>query len=76
MAMTMTSHDVVAVLGPADETLVAEVVATGATRAELAEAFAWASNDEALLGEGRHLPTGKVAALVDLMSADEEERDR
>lgn len=74
--MTMTSGDVIAVLGPADETLVAEVIATGASRAELAEALAWASNDEALLGEGRHLPTGKVAALVNLLSADEEERDR
>ncbi|MBB3394831.1 MULTISPECIES: hypothetical protein [unclassified Rhizobium] len=74
--MPMTSDHVIAVLGPADETLVAEVIATGATQAELAEAFAWASNDEALLGEGRHLPTGKVAALVDLLSADQEEQDK
>jgi hypothetical protein len=71
----MTSDDVIAVLGPVDETLVAEVIATGATQAELAEAFAWASNDEALLGKGRHLPTGRVAVLVDLLSADEEEQD-
>ncbi|TCA08322.1 hypothetical protein [Rhizobium leguminosarum] len=71
--MTMTSKDVIAVLGPADETLVAEVIATGATQAELAEAFEWASNDEALMGEGRPLPTGRVAALVDLLSSDEEE---
>jgi hypothetical protein len=70
----MTSGDVIAVLGPVDETLVAEVVATGATQAELAEAFAWANNDEALIGEGRHLPAGRVAALVDLLTADEEEQ--
>ncbi|MFF0924428.1 hypothetical protein ACFYE8_33045 [Rhizobium leguminosarum] len=74
--MTMTSDDVIAVLGPADETLVADVIATGATRAELAEAFAWANNNEALMGEGRRLPTGRVAALVDLLAADEEEQDR
>ncbi len=72
--MTMTSGDVIAVLGPVDETLVAEVVATGATQAELAEAFAWANNDEALIGEGRHLPEGRVAALVDLLTAGEEEQ--
>ncbi|MBY5337795.1 hypothetical protein HFO99_28495 [Rhizobium leguminosarum] len=71
--MTMTSKDVIAVLGRADETLVAEVIATGASQAELAEAFVWASNDEALMGEGRPLPTGRVAALVDLLSSDEEE---
>jgi hypothetical protein len=76
MAMTMTSDDVIAVLGPVDKTLVAEVIATGGTQAELAEAFAWANSDEALMGEGRRLPTGRVAALVDLLSADEEEQDR
>ncbi|MBX4956859.1 hypothetical protein [Rhizobium lentis] len=73
--MTMTSDDVVAVLGPADKMFVAEIIATGATQAELAEAFAWASNDEALIAEGRHLPTGRVAALVDLLRSDEEEPD-
>jgi hypothetical protein len=74
MDMTMTSDDVITVLGPVDETLVAEVIATGATQGELAEAFAWANNDEALIGEGRHLPAGRVAALVDLLTADEEEQ--
>lgn len=74
--MTITSEDVIALLGPADETLVAEVIATGATQAELAEAFAWVNNDEAMLGEGRRLPTGRVAALVDLLSPDEEEQDK
>jgi hypothetical protein len=73
MDMPMTSDDVIAILGPVDETLVAEVIATGATQAELAEAFAWASNDEALMGEGRRLATGRTAALVDLLVSDEEE---
>ncbi|MDI5930122.1 hypothetical protein [Rhizobium leguminosarum] len=74
--MTITSKDVIAILGPADETLVAEVIATGATQVELVEAFAWVNNDEAMLGEGRRLPTGRVAALVDLLSPDEEEQDK
>ncbi|MBB3659824.1 hypothetical protein FHX15_005092 [Rhizobium sp. BK650] len=71
--MTMTSHEVIAILGPVDHTLVAEVIATGATQAELAEAFAWVNNDEALIGEGRRLASGRVAALVDLLTSDEEE---
>jgi hypothetical protein len=73
MDMTMTSDDIIAVLGPVDNALVAEVIATGATQAELAEAFAWANNDEALIGEGRPLPTGRTAALIDLLVSDEEE---
>ncbi|WP_245309815.1 hypothetical protein [Rhizobium sp. R339] len=36
--MTMTSEDVIAILGPDDETLIADVVATGGDQAELAEA--------------------------------------
>ncbi|WP_454857137.1 hypothetical protein [Rhizobium binxianense] len=70
--MTMTSEDVIAVLGPVDEALLANVIATGATAAELAEAFAWINSEEALIGEGRRLPTGKVAELVDLLSAEED----
>lgn len=71
--MTMTSDDVIAILGPVDNTLVADVIATGATQAELAEAFAWANNDEALIGEGRRLATGRVAVLIELLTSDEEE---
>ncbi len=72
--MTMKFDDVITILGPVDETLVADVIATGATQAELSEAVAWINNDEALIGEGRHLPAGRVAALVDLLTADEEEQ--
>jgi hypothetical protein len=73
--MTMTSDDVIAVLGPVDETLVADVIATGATQAELAEAFAWANNDEALMGEGRRLPMGRTAVLIDLLDSDDDESE-
>lgn len=71
--MPMTSNDVIAILGPSDETLIADIIASGATQAELAEAFAWANNDEALVGEGRRLPTGTVALLIDLLEAEEEQ---
>lgn len=73
--MTMTSDDVIAVLGPVDSVLVAEVIAMGATQVELAEAFAWTNNDEALIGEGRPLPTGRTAALIDLLISEDEELD-
>ncbi|WP_037078568.1 hypothetical protein [Neorhizobium vignae] len=68
----MTLDDAITVLRPADETLVA-IIATVATQAELAEALAGANNDEAMTGEGRPLPAGKVAALIELLDADEEE---
>ena len=71
--MSMTATDVVSVLGPIDEALLADIVATDATALELAEAWAWANSYEALVAEGHPLPTGKVAELLDLLTADEDE---
>jgi hypothetical protein len=72
--MSMVRQDVVSVLGPIDEALVTEIIATNATAEELSDAWAWVNNDEALISEGRHLPDGKVAELVDLLSSSEDER--
>ncbi|MCJ9670501.1 MULTISPECIES: hypothetical protein [unclassified Neorhizobium] len=71
--MDLSSENVIAVLGPVDETLVADILATGASVRDLAEAWAWVNADEALMNEGRKLPTGKVAELVDLLEIDDEE---
>lgn len=71
--MDLSSENIIAVLGPVDETLVADILATGASVRDLAEAWAWVNADEALVNEGRKLPTGKVAELVDLLEIDDEE---
>jgi hypothetical protein len=57
--MALTRDDVLSVIGPADETLVTEIIATKATTEELTHAWAWANNDEALINEGRPLPSGR-----------------
>ena len=69
----MTRDEVLSVLGPADETLVVEIIATDASIAELREAWAWLHGDEALLGEGRPLPGPRVAALIDLLEPEQDE---
>jgi hypothetical protein len=71
--MDLTRDDVVSVLGPVDEIMIANIVATGASREELAQAWAWVNSDEALIGEGRPLPGGRVAALIDLLMPDEDD---
>jgi len=71
--MPMTRQEIVSVLGPADEALVAEIMATGATLQELREAWAWLNNDEALINEGRPLPGTHVAALIDLLEPEASE---
>ncbi|RUX98106.1 MULTISPECIES: hypothetical protein [unclassified Mesorhizobium] len=71
--MPLTREEVILVLGPSDETLVAEIIATGASLEELREAWAWLNEDEALMGEGRRLPGTRVASLIDLLDTEDEE---
>ena len=67
MPETLTRDDVRTLVGPVDDIAAAEIIATGATREELARAFAWVENNEAMLNEGRHLPTGREARLVGIL---------
>ncbi|MBN9047616.1 MAG: hypothetical protein J0H18_18415 [Rhizobiales bacterium] len=71
--MALTREEIISVLGPTDDILVADLMATGAAFGELREAWAWLQNDEALMGEGRPLPGSRVAALIDLLDPEDEE---
>jgi hypothetical protein len=56
---TLTREEVVDALGRTDDLVIAEIIATGATREELVEAQAWIANDDPLLASGRPRgPTG------------------
>ena len=68
-------EDVLAVLGPIDEILVAEIIATGATQRDLVEAQAWVAADDALMDDGRPLPEGRAGALVAVLRRIEAEED-
>lgn len=79
MAQTLTREEVRATVGPVDDIVVAEIIGTGATKEELAEAQAWVENDEALLNEGRHLASGgRIGRLVEILAPpdDPNEADR
>ena len=71
--MPMTREQIVSVLGPTDETLIADILSTGASFEELREAWVWLNEDEALMGEGRPLPGTRVAELIDLLDAADED---
>ncbi len=55
--------------------MIAQIMATGATPPDLAEAWAWDKQRQALINEGRPLPTGKVAELCALLDEPEEDLD-
>jgi hypothetical protein len=74
--MVLTHNDVISVLGPVDEMTIAEIASTGASLDELREALIWLNDDEVLIGETRPLPGIRVAALIDLLEAEEIRDDR
>jgi len=64
----VTRDDVIKAISDADDVTIAQIVGTGASVDELAEAQAWMANDEPLLNAGRPLATGRVRELVDILS--------
>lgn len=73
MAKPMTRDEIVSIIGPADDTFVAELKATGASADELQEAWMWLNGDEALINSGRPLPGSRVATLMDILEPDDRE---
>jgi hypothetical protein len=72
---SLTRKDIIATLGPLDDSVVAEILATGATPEELAQGRAWLANDEALINSGKPLPTGRTADIIDILAAQEQEEE-
>jgi hypothetical protein len=64
----LTRDDVTKVIGPADDVTIAQIIGTGATVDELAEAQAWFVNDEPLINAGRPLANGRVGELIDVLA--------
>jgi hypothetical protein len=64
----VTRDDVIKAVGPIDDVTIAEIIGTGATVEELAEAQAWIVNDEPLMNAGKPLPSGRVGELVEILS--------
>lgn len=67
----VSASDVTAVLGPLDEDLVARIVETGPSEAELLEAKAWMAADHYMGPEGKAPPQGRVRELCELVEAAE-----
>ena len=75
----ITRDDAIKAVGTdADDVVIAQIIGTGASVDELAEAQAWIANDEPLMNAGRPLPSGRVGELVDILTelqASEEDID-
>ena len=68
MMRRLTREDVTKAISGADDVTIAQIIGTGATVDELAEAQAWIANDEPMINDGRPLAHGRVRELVDILS--------
>ena len=71
----VTREDVTKAVGRVDDVTIAEIIGTGATADELAEAQAWLVNDEPLLNAGKPLASGRVRELIDILAELEASED-
>lgn len=71
-----TAAEIATILGPTDETLVVEIQRTGATAAEVLEAFMRLEQDEAVGPELRRPPSPRVTAVMALLDAAKPGPDR
>jgi hypothetical protein len=71
----VTRDDVLKAVSAADDATIAQIIGTGATVDELAEAQAWMANDEPMMNAGRPLATGRVRELVDILAELEPSED-
>lgn len=69
----LTRGDIEAIVGPVDEEKMAAIVGTGATQAELVEAFAWTGSDSERMAEAGKTLTGRVAELHEILTVEDEQ---
>jgi hypothetical protein len=71
----LARDDVINAVGEVDDVTIAQIIGTGATAEELAEAQAWIVNDEPLMNAGKPLPSGRVGELVEILTELEPDED-
>ena len=68
----VSKEDIDEIVGRLDDAAAAAIMATGASRDELMEAYAWLTADDALRRRLHHAPHGTVAWLCELLAAEME----
>jgi hypothetical protein len=66
----VTKTDIDEIVGRLDDAAAAAIIATGASRDELVEAYAWLTADDAQRRRLHSAPRGTVAQLLSLLEAE------
>ncbi len=71
-----TASEILDIVGALDDSVIASIVALGATREEILEAQAWLTSDDYLHRELHHPLHGRAAQGFDILEAELPEPDR
>jgi hypothetical protein len=66
-----TADGIRRILGDLDDETVASIIRTGATEAEIVEAFQWASADDELGADVERSRSGVVGAIYEILKSEE-----
>jgi hypothetical protein len=75
LALPATASGVIRIVGPLEDDVIASIVSTRATEAEVLEAVTWFIADDNLGAEMRHRRTGRVARVYDILAAEAQDDD-
>ena len=75
VAQAVTASENTAICGRLDDQVIAQILATGATAAEVLEAFTWFSADDQIGTELQRGPQGTVGAVCDILMREEPDPD-
>jgi len=67
----LTAEAVRKIAGQLDDSLLIEILKTGASEEELVEAFEWLYADDALSKSRHHAPDSRIALLRDILNRQE-----
>jgi hypothetical protein len=70
-----TAAEITEIAGRLDDELLARIIATGATPAEVLEAFTWANADDQIGTELERRPRGAAAQVYELLKETEPDPD-
>jgi hypothetical protein len=70
-----TAVEIAQIVGPLDDGVVMEIIATGATATEVLEAFTWLAADDQIGTEIERGPRGAAGLVYDILARQEPEPD-
>ncbi len=69
----VTGEEVRSILGPTEDAVIVRILALRPSRAEVVDAHAWLSNNEAPMNAGHPMGSGTVAKIIDILETAEED---